>query len=499
MAELRDYQTTALEQVKEAARRGVRRMMLQMPTGAGKTRLAAEIVNGAQSKKKRVIFTVPAISLVDQTMEMFYAEGIRDVGVIQANHERTDWRQPIQIASVQTLMKRTIPQADVVLRDEAHKLFKFDTDWMKLPSWEQVPFIGLSATPWTKGLGRHYQQLIIGTTTRELIDKGWLSRFRVFAPSHPDLSGVGDVAGDYNAEQLAVAMNREPLTADAVETWLKYADGRPTICFAVDCAHAQALQKKFTDAGVPTGYMDAYTPLLERSAIRRQFERGDITVLCNVDIMGFGMDWPEVSCISYCRPTRSEIRFVQNIGRGLRKHESKQDLLILDHSDTTLRLGFVTDIHHDVLHGGKERKLVEVKPKPLPKECKKCHYLRPPGNAACPNCGHKAEPKASDIQHGNGELREYTELPSYKKPARKKFTPEDKAQCYAEMKGYALERGFKPGWAYHKFHLMFECYPSNGLADVAAVTPSEKMRSWCKHVNIRYAMGKAGNVHGNEA
>src|SRR4029078_8974739 len=112
MPELRDYQATAFERVKDSVKRGVRRVMLQMPTGAGKTRLAAEIVNGARGKQKRVLFVVPNISLIDQTIEAFAEEGIRDVGVIQADHHMTDWSQPIQIASIQTLMNRIIPNAD---------------------------------------------------------------------------------------------------------------------------------------------------------------------------------------------------------------------------------------------------------------------------------------------------------------------------------------------------------------------------------------------------
>jgi superfamily II DNA or RNA helicase len=487
MADLRDYQATALAHVKDAARRGVRRMILQMPTGAGKTRLAAEIVNGAKSKSKRVLFTVPAISLVDQTLKMFADEGIKNVGVIQADHILTDWSQPIQVASVQTLMRRNIPQADVVIRDEAHRLFKFDIDWMKNEGWRDIPFIGLSATPWTKGLGHHYEELIIGTTTAELIAAGWLVTYRVFAPTHPDLKGVKISLGDYVESQLAEVMCKAPLMADAVDTWKKHAEERPTICFAVDCAHARALRDAFMAGGVPADYMDAHTPLNARSAIRQRFERGEIKVICNVDVMGIGIDWPDVSCISYCRPTRSEIRYVQNIGRGLRTHSGKKDLLILDHSDTTLRLGFVEDIHHKQLSGAKERAALERK-KPLPKYCRNCHMLRPPFTSECPNCGFKSEPLKGSAQHGAGELVEYTELPDYKAKAEK-FSMMDKTQFLAEARGYAIERGFNLGWAAHKYKEKFGVWP-NGNSRVAPITPSPRMRAWIRGRLARYAIAK---------
>jgi DNA repair protein RadD len=489
MAWLRDYQATAFEKVRDAARRGVRRMMLQMPTGAGKTRLAAEIVNGARSKQKRVLFTVPAISLIDQTVEMFHDEGIKDVGVIQAKHHMTDWAQPIQIASVQTLRLRTIPTADVVIRDEAHILFKFDLGWMKLPTWENVPFIGMSATPWARGLGKYYHELIVGTTTAQLIIDGWLVPYRVFAPTHPDLSGVKLSLmgkGDYVVDELAKVMCEKTLMADAVETWGKHAEQRPTICFAVDCAHARALRDSFVAGGVHAEYMDAGTSINERTAIRKRFERGDVKVVCNVDVMGLGVDWPDISCISYCRPTRSEIRFVQNIGRGLRTHDNKRDLLILDHSDTTLRLGFVEDIHYERLIGGKERVTI-AREKALPKLCPKCHALRVAFATSCPNCGFKPELRTTDVKHADGELVEYTELPEYK-GKRENFGQKDRAQFFAELKGYAMERGYNPGWAVRKYVDKFGAPPwFDDCYNVPALTPSAGMRSWAKSTLIRYA------------
>ena len=197
-----------------------------------------------------VIFTVPAIELVDQTLEKFHREGIHDIGVMQAQHQRTNSSRPIQIASIQTLMRREIPRADLVFIDEAHRLFSFYGKWFTDPAWNNIPFIGLSATPWTKGLGKLYEELIVAATTQDLIDLGFLSKFRVFAPAHPDLKGVRIVAGDYHEGELADRMNKAPLVADIVSTWLKHGRGRPTLCFAVDRAHAKHIQEKFIEAGV---------------------------------------------------------------------------------------------------------------------------------------------------------------------------------------------------------------------------------------------------------
>ena len=372
------HQAKAIELLRDARRKGKKRIMLQATTGWGKTIVAAMIIKLARAKGLRVCFVVPAISLVDQTIERFAAAGITDIGVIQSDHLMTDWSKPVQVASIQTLARRGYPQADLVLVDEAHKLFKTQTQWMAHPDWQKVPFIGMSATPWTKGLGKHYDDLLVSATTQELIDGKFLSPFRVFAPSHPDLTGVKTVAGDYHEGELADAMNKPVLVANVVETWIRQGEWRPTLCFAVDCAHAKHLQRQFEEAGIPCGYIDARTEIADRNIVRDKFKRGEYKVVCNVGTLTTGVDW-DVRCIILARPTKSEMLFTQIIGRGLRTAEGKEDCLILDHSDTHTRLGFVTDIHHDILDSGKEvSKQTETRER-LPKECPRCAFLRPVG------------------------------------------------------------------------------------------------------------------------
>jgi superfamily II DNA or RNA helicase len=335
--DLRPHQSLAIEKLRQSLGSGKRRPVLQAPTGFGKTRLAAAVIEGALAKDKRVIFTVPALSLVDQTVEAFWNDGVRNIGVIQGCHGMTDWSRPVQVASVQTLQRRQdLPQADVVIIDECHRWFDFYPKWMMDPAWQNRPFIGLSATPWTRGLGRYFDDLIIAATTKDLITAGYLSPFRVFAPSHPDLTGVRTVAGDYHEGDLSGVMNDSTLVADVVDTWLGRAQNRSTFCFAVDRAHAKHLQQQFITAGVSTGYIDAYTPSKEREDIHRKFQDGQNRIVCNVGCLTTGIDW-DVRCIILARPTKSEMLFVQIIGRGLRPAEGKEDCLILDHSDTHLR------------------------------------------------------------------------------------------------------------------------------------------------------------------
>lgn len=487
MRELRPHQASAIQELRQSLVLGSKRPMLQAPTGAGKTVLAAAIIQSALEKRKRVIFTVPAISLIDQTAKEFYAEGIRDIGIIQADHPMTDASRSVQIASIQTLQRRKIPQADLVLIDEAHRNFEFVRKWMGSPDWARVPFIGLSATPWTKGLGKQYDRLIIAATTEQLIAQGYLSPFRVFSPSKPDLSKVRTVAGDYHEGDLAEVMIDKALTADIVRTWLEKAEGRPTLCFGVDRVHAKTMQVQFEASGVRCGYLDAMSDREERERVRKAFSNGDYQVVCNVGVLTTGVDW-DVRCVILARPTKSEMLFTQIIGRGLRTAQGKEDCLILDHSDTTLRLGFVTDIHHEVLCDGKAVKAVQQKPpEKKPRECPKCHFVMKGPMQACPSCGAVSE-RTSEVEVRDGELVELRA-----KKLNRNDTWAEKVIFIRQLKAYRLETGKKEAWVAHKYKERYGCWPNDPRVKYAppAAGISPEVRSWLKSRDIAFAKSRA--------
>ena len=492
---LRDDQEAALQALRDAVRDGKRRICLQAPTGFGKTELAAAMTANAQKKNKKVLFTVPAISLIDQTVSMFAKRGILDVGVIQADHSMSNWDMPIQVASVQTLMRRTVPNVGVVMLDECHQWFTFYETWLgtrdvPVPEWLDVPLIGLSATPWRKGMGSWFDHYHKAATIQEMIDAGNLSKFRVYAPSHPDLSNVRTVGGDYQIDELSLAMQERPLIADAVETWLKLAEWRPTLCYAVDRAHAMKLKLQFEAAGVPCGYQDHKTKDAERAALKRDFHNGKLKVVVNVETLTTGIDW-DVRCISMCRPTKSDMLFTQIVGRGLRNAPGKDDCLILDHSDNHLRLGFVTDVDESFtgLHDGKApRNDNRVDVIRLPKECPKCGYLKLPKMAQCPACGFVAT-VISRIEPEPGELRELKPKPK-KLRDTDEMTQNEKAMFFAELKGYAFQHGYKEGWASNKYRERIGTWPANDMKNVLMLVPRPSTASWIKSRNIAWAKSR---------
>lgn len=400
---LRPHQINAVQEVRQSLAKN-KRIVIQMPTGAGKTLTAAWIIERALSKGNRVIFVVPSIMLIDQTVQAFEAEGINDIGVMQANHPRTNSLAQVQVASVQTLVRREIPNAALVIVDECH--IRAEVIEKLMDQRPEVYFIGLSATPWARGMGLRWHDLLIPVTIGELIEQGYLSHFTVYAPDVPDLSDVKVTAGEYAESALESVMGDAKLMGSVVATWLERGQNRPTLCFAVNRAHAAQLAAQFEGQGIATAYVDAHTDRIEREVINRRFRVGEIKIICSVRTMTTGVDLP-VSCIIDAAPTKSEMLHVQKIGRGLRVNPGTEDCIILDHAGNSLRLGLATDIHHDALDKTPkgERQERRTGTEKLPKPCTKCETLHT--GKTCLSCGHERR-AAAHVGSVDGDLVEIT-------------------------------------------------------------------------------------------
>lgn len=476
--ELRPHQITGLDMLRQSMKAGHRRIVMQGPTGFGKTLVGAKIIEGARAKGNSVIFTCPAISLIDQTVKAFEDEGIDGIGVMQADHPRTDPLARVQVASVQTLARREIPDAALVIWDECHIRAKVMEQLMK--DRPDVFFVGLSATPWAKGMGLIWQDMVIPCDIGSLIEDGYLSRFTVYAPDVPDLSGVKTRAGEYAEDGLAEVMGDAHLMGSIVQTWLDKGENRPTLMFGVNRAHAKAVMAEFERAGIAAGYCDAFTDSVERKVLERRFRSGEVKVACSVRTLTTGVDWP-VSCIIDAAPTRSQMLHVQKIGRGLRINEGTEDLVVLDHAGNSIRLGLVTDIRHATLDTSVagERPKSSPQADKLPKACGNCGALQ--AGLQCPFCGHERKPVAG-VETADGELIEITGKP-------KKATAADKQMFWSmalhldrtRQRGGKLAKGLYKG--------KFGVWP-RGLDDVS-VAPDPAFMNYEKSRRVAYAKSKA--------
>lgn len=514
MIELREHQKIAVVMLRERIKAGVKRVVLMAPCSFGKTLTAAFMAHSSTGRGRRFMFICDRIELIDQASRAFDAMGI-DHGIIQANHPRENQAKPVQIASIQTLAARRrraeriakkeaegktigmnesmlslVPKADVYVVDECHTVFQEHVTLI-----EQNPdaiFIGLSATPWTKGLGNLYDDVVMPITVSELIAQGWLIEPVVYGPEGPDLTGVRTVAGEYREDDLEKAVNKPHIVGGIVEHWLKLAAGEPTICFAVNVAHSKAIVEAFQRVGVAAEHIDGYErdPEVRRDKIDR-FRRGEITILSSVDILSKGFDYPGARCEIMARPTKSMMLFIQQIGRVMRidPDSGKDRALILDHAGNHARLGFVTDELPTTLDDGKKKRSSATKdkekPEQLPKPCPSCTFMKPAGVHKCPECGFEPV-KPHGVVESDGELKQLT------KKARAKATMDDKQAVYSQLIHVRREKGYAPGWAAHAYRELFGVWP-RGLSETPR-TPEPHVLSWLKARNIRRAKGRQQNA-----
>lgn len=498
---LRPYQLEGIEQLREHIRAGRRRLVLEMPTGSGKTKTSLAMVKAAVAKGGRVMFCVNRCQLLDQTVSVFEGEGL-EVGVIQGQNTRNTHRR-VLVASIATIARRweQVPtDLALLVIDEAHAVGG-DTRYHKLieeisTKAPRSVTIGLTATPWARGMSKHYEALqgplmqakVTPTTVAELIELGFLVDADIYAPCNPDMTGVKTVAGEYHEGQAAERMDKPEMVGDIVTTWLKHGQGKQTVAFASNIAHSQHIAADFQRVGIDARHLDYHMPQDEKNELLAAFDRKEFTILCNPLLLREGWDCPGVEVLILARPTKSLINYIQILGRVLRPAPGKTRAIVLDHSGTALRLGLPTDDRSGMeLDDGKPKagseKKEKDKPESLPKPCTNCHYLKPAKTPVCPACGHQSI-RPTDVEMLPGDLALIAK--SRKHEARElaqRFG--SKQKTYSMLLQIAEDRGYRPGWAARKYKDILGVWPRS-LSEVTE-TPTPDLMAWVKAEARRFA------------
>ena len=438
---LRPHQEQGAAEIRDAFR-DFKRVLFVGPTAFGKTNLFSYIAMMAMRKSNRIVIIAHRQELIYQISETLTKWGV-DHGIINPQFT-PNYTKQVQVASVQTLATRfnKIPeryrQFDLMIQDECHHLVATNTFGKVYEMLGRPRLLGVTATPERadgKGLGESsgglFQTLLEVIGARELIDEGFLSNYRVYAPpSTIDLSSIKTKMGDFDKQGLAAEVDRPKVIGDAVAHYQRICPGVPAIVFGVSIDHCTHIASQFRQAGfnfqVIDGTMDAET--------RKRLIKGlgrDIHGLVSADLISEGTDIPGVTAAIFLRPTQSLGLYIQQAGRALRTVFAdgydlstregrlagiaagpKPVAYIIDHVGNTLRHGLIDTPREWSLDGRvkkKGKKKDEAEPKIDLRQCPKCYTVTEPV-PVCPVCGFVHPTTASrSLEQVDGELQEITQ------------------------------------------------------------------------------------------
>ncbi len=347
---LRDYQQEMLQRLRGAWER-CRSVMVQMPTGTGKTHVMAAAIRGYAGQE--VLVVAHRIELIEQISQTLDAFGIGHGCIVGGTV--TDERQEVQVASIQTLTKRLekmpICPALIVIDEAHHALAK--TYRALCERWPQARVLGLTATPCRLNGAPFtdlFQQLLQSATIQAFIDRGWLSDFEYVSAS-PDSEAMRMIAslqkrgadGDYQTKEMATEMDVPESIEHLYDSYRQFANGKKGIVYAIDRQHAQHIADYYQEHGVSCCAIDCKTPADERKRLTADYMEGRLQVIVNVDLYSEGYDMPDMEFIQLARPTLSLSKYLQQVGRGMRISEGKDHVLILDMVGLYQTFGLPTD------------------------------------------------------------------------------------------------------------------------------------------------------------
>ena len=414
---LRPYQDEAVEALREGIRQRGKRQVLVAPTGAGKTVIAAHLLNQADEKGSYALFLVDRVSLVDQTSTTLDEYGVKH-GIVQGQHQRYAPFENVQVCSIQTLARRKLPRTPaLIVYDEEHCRYKAMEQY--IDSNPQAVVVGLTATPFTAGMADRWQGVVNVTTTMQLVRDGFLVEPTIYVAKSPDDKEFGlNSYGEFSEEGASSAGIL--IIGDVVSEWVSKTEehfGGPakTIVFSPTVEHGRELCQAFRDAGYnfqQISYLDRDDD--ERRAKIEEFRRPNSTIhgLVSCGVLTKGFDVPDVKIGVSCKPYRKSLSsHLQEIGRIMRTHPEKDKALWLDHSGNVER--FAID-QYDVWENGSGELSAATKRDSKPRErteqkkeevvCQECFGAM--NNGTCRACGWE-RPARSGINAVEGELRAF--------------------------------------------------------------------------------------------
>lgn len=436
--QLRPYQSELVEQVRQAWRQGYKAPCIVLPCGGGKSCIVAEMARRTTFGGKRVLFLVHRRELVEQIRATMLRWGVDmrlcEVGMVQTVTRR---------------LKKT-PAPSLIITDENHH--SIAQSYKRIyEHFAGVPRVGVTATPVRlngDGLGDVNDKLITGVSAKWLIEHNCLAPYDYYAPDVADLTGLHVSHGEYMAADIEKAMVKNTVFGDVIKYYKKLAAGKKAVCYCASVRHSQRTAEVFRDNGIPAAHIDGSTPKAERDRMIAAFRSGEITVLCNVDLISEGFDVPDCECAILLRPTKSLTLYIQQAMRCMRYRPNKR-AVIIDHVGNYARHGMPDDDREWSLEKKpktQQKKHSEKAEKA--KQCPDCFYTFSPPPAGqktvCPHCGYVFPSAEREPQTDNSVG--LVKVEGFKLD----FSSPADCHTYPELLEYAKRHGYKAGWAYYQ-------------------------------------------------
>lgn len=460
---LRQYQANAISDLEQLRSTGVKRVMVSCPTGAGKTTIASSYILMQMQAGMRTIFIAHRTELIEQAADRLLEFGIR-AGYIKSGYKYK--ARPVQVASIQTLTNRVMPDAEVIIIDEAHHAM---SDQYRRVVDHYIGHgayvIGLSATPYRmdgRGLADLFDELISPASVLDLIKQGYLCKPRYLSPdpAEIDLSDVklkqSDGYKDYDANGMFQKhFGKKEVYAGLIDNYRKCAEGKRVIIFNCNLEHSLRVVEAFNAAGYPAVHIDGKMDRFKRKRILQDHKAGRFPILSNVQLLTEGYDDPGIEAVIINRKTKSKALWIQMVGRVLRPAKGKEVAWVIDQGANVYEHGRV-DVNEVLTLQASGKKGSGAKGACPVKSCPQCATIQFVSAMVCEDCGYewpkedKLNKKAVTFVEVDDQMLDKTRKPTANDlPGHLRYKPFDE-MTLDELETCRVTLGHKHLWVVHK-------------------------------------------------
>ncbi len=454
--QLRDYQKSAIEQIQIKFKEGLRKIILVLIMSGGKTIIASRMIQMTVNNGKHVLFLAHRKELIEQAHDKLKQFSGIDAGIIKSGI-KPDRTKKVQVASIQTLVRRELPKASLVIVDECHNsLSKSYLQVLKQYEENGAAIVGLTATPYrtsrAEWLGMFYQDYVYPVRPADLIDLKYLVPTKVYAAEKIVAAHFKKTKGDYDEEELMRVFDKDDVYKSLINNIILHAHNKQLIVFCCNVQHSKKVADVLNANGISARHVDGNCSDAERTRAIQDFKDNKFLCLVNVALYTEGTDLPCASGVCFVTATASRIKYYQCGGRAMRPYtypdgSKKEHAIILDLADNTIRHGFLeSDIEIDIHNENASKKGV-----PPTRECPQCNRILLARVTVCPECGYVFPIVKKEKEKPEDTL--LVELDKNMVAVEKyRFYPKEKwDEVPTELLGaFAKMKGFHTGWVKHE-------------------------------------------------